>query len=88
VVALAVWGLGTRVRRRLFFGAGIAVAAVLLLIVVPTAVAAPSWHGASHWIGVAVLGLAAMVVAAALEQGHVRFHQLIVHLGQILHDWE
>jgi hypothetical protein len=59
-----------------------------LLIAVPSALAAPTWHGAGLWIGVAVLGLVAMAIAAGLERRHARLHRLIVHVEHIVHDWE
>ena len=87
-VILALWGIGTHVRRRLFFGAGTATAAVLLMIAVPTAVSAPGWHGPGLWVAVSLLGLVAMAIAAGIEQGHARLHHFLVHLGQSLRDWE
>lgn len=85
---LAIWGLATHVRRRLFFGGGTATLAVLLMIAVPTAASAPGWSGPSLWVAVSILGLVAMAIAAGIEQGHARLHHFLVHMGQSLHDWE
>ena len=85
---LALWGLGTHVRRRLFFGAGTVTGSILLTIAVPTAASAPGWHGPGLWVAVSLLGLVAMAIAAGIEQGHARLHHFLVHLGQSLRGWE
>jgi hypothetical protein len=87
-ILIAVWGAATHVRRRLFFGTGVIFTAVILLIIPPLASAAPGWHGASLWITLTVLGAAAMVAAATLEQGKSRVRHIVAHLDQVLRDWE
>lgn len=87
-LALAVWGVATRVRRRAAFGAVTVVLAMLLLLGVPLAGTIPAWRGPALWVAVAGLGVAAIVVATLLEQGRSAIRSAAAHLGEKTADWE
>jgi hypothetical protein len=87
-VAVAAWGAVTQVRRRAAFGAATVVAAVLAMLALPLADLVPRLTGAALWITIAALGLAALLVAAFLEQGRRRVHDAIERLSDLTADWE
>jgi hypothetical protein len=85
---LALWGIVTHVRRRLFFGAGVVFLATVMIIVPPLVSAAPAVGGAGVWILVAVVGVIAMAAAAIIEQRRSRVRHLMTHFGRMLRGWE
>ncbi len=85
---ITLWGAVTKVRRRLAVGAGVIVAAVVLLITIPLYPLLPEWRGATLWITVAVLGLAAITVATMIERGRAKVHAWVDTLSSTMHDWE
>jgi hypothetical protein len=87
-IALTVWGLMTRVRRRVAFGAGSVVVAVVLLVGVPLAGVVPTWHGPALWIAVAAIGLAAIVTATLLEQGRAAVRRVAAEVREHTSEWE
>jgi len=87
-VALGIWGITTRVRRRAIFGAATVGVAVLLLLGVPLAGVIPAWRGPALWIAIAALGLAAIVVATLIEQGRSAIRNAATRLDEMTADWE
>jgi peptidoglycan/LPS O-acetylase OafA/YrhL len=86
-VALAGWGILTRVRRRLATGAGVTVLAVVLMVVVPLAEAMPAAGGAALWIGIAIAGIVAIGLATLLESGRARLGRAVEQLRSLTSDW-
>jgi hypothetical protein len=87
-VAIAFWGAVTKVRRRLAAGAGVVVAAVVLLIAVPLLPLLPEWRGAALWVAVAGLGLAAIIIATFIERGRAKVGAWVKSLSETMNDWE
>ena len=68
-VLVLIWGLTTRVRRRVGAAAVVVLVSLVLAVAVPLVALIPAWGGAAVWIGVAVLGLIAVLAATLLEKG-------------------
>jgi hypothetical protein len=85
---IGVWGLLTRVRRRVAFSAGAVTLAVVLMIVVPIAWSVPNWRGATLWIALAVIGLVAIFVAAFLERSITLVREILSSLRRRTAEWE
>ena len=66
---LLVWGLATRVRRRVAAAAVVVLVSIVLAVAVPLVALLPAWGGAAVWIAVAVVGLIAVLAATLLERG-------------------
>ncbi|WP_372594723.1 hypothetical protein, partial [Actinotalea sp.] len=64
-----VWGLATRVRRRVAAAAVVVLVSLVLAVAVPLVALLPAWGGAAVWIAVAVVGLVAVLAATLLEKG-------------------
>lgn len=86
-LALAGWGVITKVRRRLDFGVAAVVLAVLFLIGVPLSDLAVV-QGPGLWITVIVIGLAAVAVATTIEQSRDRLEQIKHQLDDMTEGWE
>jgi hypothetical protein len=87
-IGLAEWGVETRVRRRVGFGAGAIGAALLLMLTVPVFRLLPEVHGIGLWGLVAGIGLLFLVVAATLEQTRIRVQAAVRRLGELTEGWE
>ncbi len=87
-VAICVWGVVTRVRRRLAFGAAATVGFVVVMIVVPLARLVPGAGGPALWLTLAAVGLAAILVAAFLERGRDATRNAVARLRELTDDWE
>ena len=87
-IAIAVWGVLTRVRRRLVFGAGTIALAVASMILVPLAGLVPQVGGPALWLALAVLGLTAILIAAFLEQGRATARRVLDSLHDLTRGWE
>jgi hypothetical protein len=87
-VALATWGLVTKVRRRLLVGAAAAIGAIALLLVGPIARLVPRVKGPGLWILLVVVGLALIIIATSLERGRTRISAALKRLDQLLSGWE
>lgn len=85
---IAVWGVLTKVRRRVVFGATTITLAVLLLVVVPLAGLIPHAGGPALWLALAGVGLVAITVAALLEQGRALAHRAITGFRDATEGWE
>ncbi|MEO8108090.1 MAG: hypothetical protein ABI720_12310, partial [Actinomycetes bacterium] len=86
--AITLWGAVTKVRRRLAAGVGVIVAAVVLLVAIPLTPLLPQWRGAALWVGVAALGLAAIVIATFIERGRAAVGAWVDSLSNTLRGWE
>jgi hypothetical protein len=87
-IAIALWGAVTKVRRRLAAGVGVVVVAVVLLVTLPLLRLIPEWRGAALWVGVAGLGLAAIVIATFIERGRAKVGAWVKSLSETIVDWE
>jgi hypothetical protein len=85
---LAAWGVVTKVRRRLFVGAGAAVGAIVLMLVGPIARLVPQVKGPWLWVLLVVVGLALIVIATSLERGRTKISAALKRLDQLLSGWE
>jgi hypothetical protein len=86
-VLIAGWGMVTRVRWRAGFGAATVVLAGVLLIGVPLSKSV-TWTGPALWITLSVIGVAAIVVATALERSRDRMRQVARRLDEMTAGWE
>ena len=86
-VGLALWGATTRVRWRAAFGAGSIGIATALLIGVPLS-GAITWRGPALWITLSVVGMTAIVAAAAIERSRDDLRRLAHRLDDMTAGWE
>ncbi len=86
-VALATWGAFTQVRRRVSFGAGAVVLAVLLVIAVPLSDVGV-WSGAALWVTIIAIGLVAVLAAATIEGSRDRIQQVAHKFDEMTKGWE
>jgi hypothetical protein len=84
----AVWGVATRVRRRLLVGVAAVVAAVVLMLVGPIAGFVREVQGAAVWVLLAVAGVVLIVIATSLERGRARLASALKRLDELLEGWE
>jgi hypothetical protein len=85
---LAAWGALTKIRRRLFFGAGAAMLAVALMLGGPIARLVPNFTGAALWIALAAAGVVLIVLATGLERGRATLSATIRRLDSLMEGWE
>jgi len=86
-VALAGWGIATRVLWRVRFGAAAVVVTVVLLIGVPLS-GAITWRGVSLWITLGAIGICAIAAAAAIDSGRDRMRGIAHQLDEMTGGWE
>jgi hypothetical protein len=87
-VAIAIWAVLTRVRRRLAFGVGTVTLAVALMLVGPLVEIVPEIHGATLWLVIAAFGVAAITIAAFLERGRAAVRSAVAGVRTLTEDWE
>jgi hypothetical protein len=87
-LGLVVFGVLTRVRRRLFFGASTVALALLLLVVPPLVGLVPEIRGWVPWALLAGVGMIALLVAAFLEQGRRFVRRTVQRFSELTEDWE
>ncbi len=80
-VAVLLWGLITRVRRRVAAAAVVVLVSLVLAVAVPLVALLPAWGGAAVWVAVAVLGLVAVLVATLLEKGRLAVRSVAARAG-------
>ncbi len=85
---LTAYGVATRVRRRCYFGAGVAALAALLMVTVPLVEIVPRFRGVALWAVVAAIGAALIVTATYLEQGKTKVQAGIRRLEELMGGWE
>jgi len=86
-VLVAGWGVVTRVRWRAGFGAAAVLLAGVLLIGVPLSKSV-TWTGPGLWVTLSVIGVAAIVVASALERSRDRMREVARRLDEMTAGWE
>ena len=87
-ILVALWGVVTRVRRRVATGALVVLVAVVLLVAVPLVQLLPAWGGAGVWLLLAGVGLVAVLVATMLERGRAAVRTTLGRIGEVTADWE
>ncbi|KGM10966.1 hypothetical protein N868_12850, partial [Cellulomonas carbonis T26] len=87
-VAVALWGVATRVRRRFVTGAGIVVAGLVLAVGLPLVALLPAVGEAGAWVAVAVVGLIAVMAATLLERGRAVVRGGRARLMDATEGWE
>src|SRR5665648_309143 len=87
-ILVALWGVVTRVRRRVAAGALVVLVAVVLLLAVPLVQLLPAWGGAGVWLLLAGVGLVAVLVATMLERGRAAVRTTLGRIGEVTADWE
>ncbi len=85
---IAGWGVLTRVRRRLVFGAATIALALALMILVPLVGLVPKAGGPAIWLTIAAAGLIAIVVAAFIEQGRNTVLRMARSFRELTEGWE
>lgn len=85
---VAVWGVLTRVRRRLVLGSALVLAAVAVVVLVPLAQLIPGWSSAVLWIVVACVGLVSLALATLLEQGRALVRKGSADFHRLTETWE
>lgn len=85
---VAVWGVVTRVRRRLAAGVVVVVVAVVLLVAVPLVRLLPSWGGAGGWLMMAGAGLVAVLAATMMERSRTAVRSAVGKVGELTAGWE
>jgi hypothetical protein len=87
-VALAVWGMATRVLHRLVVGAVATVGGLVLLVFVPLVPLLPQWHAAMAWLALAVAGLATVLAATVLDTARRTVRRGTARLADLTAGWE
>ena len=87
-VAIAAWGVETRVRRRLWAGAGAVALCLVLLAVLPLVRNVPEIGGSALWLVLAGLGAMVVVAATTIERARPRLQSALHHLHERLEGWE
>ncbi|HSJ83812.1 MAG TPA: hypothetical protein VLA91_08320, partial [Acidimicrobiia bacterium] len=85
-VAILLWAIVSRVRRRAIAAASIAVVSAVLLLFAAAAEAAPA--SAVFWILAAGIGISVMLVAGLLEAYRSRRGQAMARVGVLMEGWE
>jgi peptidoglycan/LPS O-acetylase OafA/YrhL len=85
-VAVFLWGVVTRVRRRVVAAASLAVATLVLLIFAAAAGSAPA--SAFFWVVAVGIGLSVMLVAGLLEAYRSKKGRTMSRLDQLMAGWE
>jgi hypothetical protein len=85
---ICVWGVVTKVRRRVVGGASGVVGGVLLLVALPLAQLVPKTTAPAAWTVIAAAGAVMIVIAAYLEHGQARVRHSIGRLETLMDGWE
>jgi hypothetical protein len=86
--AIAVWGTGTRVRRRVLVGIAAAMLGALGMIAVPLAELLPEFRGPALWAAVFGIGAVLIAIAATIEQARRRVAELKTSFAELTQGWE
>ncbi|WP_407342040.1 hypothetical protein [Pengzhenrongella phosphoraccumulans] len=87
-IAVVLWGLLTRVRRRVVLGGFVVVLAMVVLLVVPLVALLPGWGGAGLWVMVAAVGLLAVLAATTLEKARAAARSTRHRWADLTTGWE
>jgi len=85
---LLVWGVITRVRRRVFAGAFAVVGALVLILAVPVVRFVPDVTGALLWVTLGGIGLLLLFAATTIEHNRARVRATVRRLDQLMSGWE
>jgi hypothetical protein len=85
---LLVWGVITRVRRRVFAGAFAVVGALVLILAVPVVQFVPDVTGALLWVTLGGIGLLLLFAATTIEHNRARVRATVRRLDQLMSGWE
>ena len=87
-LGLAAFGVLSRVRRRLFFGAATVILALVLIVVPPLVGLVDEIRGWVPWALLAGVGIVALLVAAFLEQGRRFVRTSVQRFSELTEGWE
>jgi len=87
-IGLVAFGVLSRVRRRLVFGAATVVVALVLMAVPPLAGLVPGIRGWVPWALLVGVGMIAILAAAFLEQGRRAVHRAVRRFAELTEGWE
>ena len=87
-VLVTMWGIATRVRRRVRVGAGVIGLTGLLLVAVPLAKAIPQFRGITLWATLAGAGAVMIVIAVTLERGRALVQSTMLRIEELMEGWE
>lgn len=87
-IALTAWGVLTQVRRRAIFGGVATLVATVLIVAVPLAGVLPGAPAAAVWLGLAGVGVLALVAAATVERGVRLVRRGVDRLDHSTEGWE
>ncbi len=85
-IAVFIWGVATKVRRRVIAAAGLATATLVLALFAAAAGSAP--ESAFFWIVAVGIGFAVMLVAGLVEAYRSKKGKTMVHLDQLMEGWK
>ena len=87
-LVVAVWGAATKVRHRVFAGAGTVVLSGLLMVSVPLAKVVQEFRGIWLWATVFVIGVVLIVIAATLERSRALVERTTRRINELMEGWE
>ncbi|OIQ76513.1 hypothetical protein GALL_418020 [mine drainage metagenome] len=87
-LGVAMWGVGTRVRRRVAAGAVVILSSLAVTVAVPLVRVLPAWGGAGTWIALAVTGMGAVLGASMLERARDAVTVTRTRIGEWTAGWE
>lgn len=87
-IGVTAWGALTKVRRRLLAGTAVIGLSALVMLVVPMVDLSRRLTGSAIWLAVAAVGLAAIIVAALLEQSRRATRRAVARLRELTDGWE
>ncbi len=85
---LGLWGITTRVRRRVYVAAGSVALAAFLMVAVPVARIIPEFRGVALWATVGAIGVVLIGAAVAIERGRARLAATVQRLDELMEGWE
>ncbi|MCG2802195.1 MAG: hypothetical protein L6311_08880 [Cellulomonas sp.] len=87
-VAALLWGLVSHVRRRLYTGAVLTLAGLVVAVALPLVGILPPWGGAAAWLTLAGVGLLAVGAATLIEKGRTAARTARARLRSMTAGWE
>lgn len=87
-VAIAIWGIETHVRRRVWAGVVATAGCLLMLALVPLVKQLPNVEQATLWVLLGGLGALVVIVATAIERGRPKLRTAMHHLHELMDGWE
>ncbi|HET7820175.1 MAG TPA: hypothetical protein VFL10_01510 [Ornithinibacter sp.] len=88
-LAVAGWGVVSRVRRRVAAGVGIVLVGVVLLVGVPLwNLLLPAWDAAVLWVLIGLAGIVALLVAGTIDWSRATARRGLTRVEEATADWE